>query len=494
MARQPSPPGRPAFRVALAAMVVLFLGTVGIAAFLLRPRPTPESLRPRSALSASWSLTEADGSITWRGAIRSPGSPLAPTPWRATAHLWRPDLPGKQLVADSGDQQSRLRGVEEKIFGHFPAPSREGLFILSVTIDGITEERTAWYLPAGALARAKARAATAVAALEEEIEIGNQYGVVWPEAEALQVLAARELAETSNEALQLQLAVACEITAGELVSRRNKPETWLPVPARSYAEVEARGDSLVRRIWTPSGSRELPVWLTGHLQEEDLPGATAVFRRVPAPDDAIAARQTNRHLLMPRTAVTPGFWTPFECPNDGTQDSGSFKRRYYKSLQMIAFQRYAPILEDYDRLLEHRPSVDALASWRCAHPGAGRVLAAEDGYDVEVSAEAVFRLGSGPDPTAAAGCYKLALMVPAWRERGSDAVGSNWPRFCPFDLVAPSIQTPPPGPVASLPGRGGVYTEAVVRDPRRPDAPVGETLVLPALLLVASTHREIEAP
>jgi hypothetical protein len=353
-----------------------------------------------------WSLAVGRDGIAWTAPLpaRQLGDQVE---WRARAWWGPAGNPRSRLLADSGDMLAEYFPNHPVTLGTIAVPPAAGQILLQLdyALNGVrgSDSRTVLYYPPEDSLVLRERLRDARERLQDELPVAFNYGVEWPEGEAL--VAALEL-EPGEEELPWALT-ATEWAISEFQRRRSQPELWRPLPSRSLADVVLTDSGAMRRFWTPRGRQEEALMLGISLENPRLFGAPAWWGT--AEDDEAqrdAARENVAWLVVEKgdgeAGLPAGVWAPLE-----RKGPPSVRQRWLASLQLIAVQRNEKLL--------------------AGHRSSGRAYRGEETFRASVEGWLPAERESPPFVLEAVGAGGLALEVESWHlvvgRRGKPDVG-----------------------------------------------------------------------
>lgn len=362
--------------------------------------------QPLTPGSSQWRLTESPSGIEWRGEL--PGQRFGDRiEWRARAHWAAPGSEERRLLADTGLVETEFYPANSFALARMASPPGEGIITLELTASRNggplpPDRRQVSYRPS----RIPAIQEDLWLELEDEIATASQYGVIWPEGEALlHAISTGDWSQASES--DRRWAAAALVWAKErFVALRSRPDQWSPLPARSLANISLKDGIIVREFWTPGGEQQEPVLLLASRSIPGLAGLNALF----APSDQEQAEQRNIAIAPPDVHdAHPQLWQP-ELP-----DNAHPQKRWHASIQALAIRRFSE-----GRDLRLSPAVDPIPS---------EAKQAIDDAGLAVSRVITFEK------------FQAVFTIPAHKELQSGGIVTNWPIAPPaFEIQHRDLQ------------------------------------------------------
>ncbi len=264
---------------------------------------------PPDQWSRDWFLERrSDESILWQGTLPDGF-------WHARA-IWRRPFGSRETMVLAEE-----KFAEKSLRLSLSPPHGLGVIDLEIAADG-HETIRAWAStpgPARSFENLLAEARGARNSLEAEMAVANRYGVRRPEARAMLAIAdiwlekaggleGWSVRETEADWWMAYIAAECDAERTILVDLRDKPMSWTGIddPPLQTLRVADEESTLEAGVWTPEGTRWLPVRLAGiegGFMENDVPRVRALGFNYLASSGPIATQDTlpdalNREALQ----------------------------------------------------------------------------------------------------------------------------------------------------------------------------------------------------
>ncbi len=329
----------------MAGALLLPLGVV-FSTWQARRPPLSDDPATVPSPGLGWSLAHDGQYLVWRAPLWQPDGPGRRS-WRARVFAGSSLEPRHRLLADSGQQCTRVYPNHLTVLSRFPTPIGMTSLRLEFEGEGVPVQRSVVYTPPSGAPDVKEAHERARA----EWETARRYGVRWPESEVwLAMVEAVAVADRSTHEVRVLAAGAATWLQEELRRRRENPALWRSVPPRSMNALAVKDGRLVRD--DPFGfapANEVFAALAPPLAEDPLATLLAEVILLPqaTPEDTREYHAWNQAVL-PKRDPPRGVWLPpVEPPTTG--DPLARSAALLRVTRFLAdFRRLAPLLAGHD--------------------------------------------------------------------------------------------------------------------------------------------------